>query len=103
MSLRGLLPTIQPCDLTMLNCSIMRCVGSGIFFQHNFDGIEIGLQAGALHLGGLLGRLALGQQDQPVVLGQVGERFRNTVEDMRRSASSSRPCRLDFLHDFAPC
>ena len=54
MSPRGLFPTIQPWDFTILNCSIIRCVGFRIFFDHDFDGIEIGKQAGALNFRDLL-------------------------------------------------
>ena len=37
-------------------------VQTGIFFQYDFDGIKIRLQARALYLGSLLGRLALGDR-----------------------------------------
>src|ERR1700722_12091483 len=61
-------------------------VGLGIFFADDFDELEESLEAGALDFGGLLGGLALGEKNQAGGLGEIGERFGNTVENFWRGA-----------------
>ena len=47
-------------------------VQAWVFFQHDFDGVEIRLQAGALDFRSLLGGLALGDHNQAMMFGQIG-------------------------------
>ena len=63
MSLRGLLPIIQPCDLHDFVFVHQAAVGLGIFFADDFDEFEKALQPGALDFRGLLGGLAFREQE----------------------------------------
>ncbi len=62
----------------------------GIFFRHDFDEFKKSLQAGSLHLGGLLCGLAFGKKNEPVPLREIGQRLRHSVQNFRR-----RPLQLD--------
>jgi hypothetical protein len=61
-------------------------VGDGVFFVDDFDGLEKALQAGTLDFCRLLGRFAFREQNQAVALGEIGERFRNSIENFWRGA-----------------
>jgi hypothetical protein len=54
--------------------------------MHDFDEFEEALKAGALYFGGLFGGLAFGKENQAVTLGQIGQRFRDTIENFWRCA-----------------
>src|SRR5712692_2289082 len=57
-----------------------------ILLRHDLDGFEEALQARPPDLGGLLGCFPLGEQDQPVAVGEIRQRLRHAVQDVRRSA-----------------
>ena len=61
-------------------------VGLGIFFADDFDELEKSLEAGALDFRGLLGGLAFCEENQAMALGEIGERFGNSVENFWRRA-----------------
>src|ERR1700728_613477 len=76
-------------------------VQAGIFFQHDFDGIEITPPAGTLHFGSLLGGLALGDHNQAMMLGQVSESFWRAFEYVRRCGFQFRCHSLDLFNKLA--
>src|SRR5882724_10997141 len=76
-------------------------VRDGVLFVDDFDGLEETLQAGALDLGGLLGGLAFGEKNEAMTFGEVGERFRNTVEDFGWCALEVDDAIVNFGERFA--
>src|ERR1700674_3223663 len=52
-------PAVRFYDFELLDHAV---VGGGLFFEHNFNCIEIRLQAGALHFCSLLGRFTFCEQ-----------------------------------------
>jgi hypothetical protein len=77
------------------------CVGDGVFFVDDFDGLEKSLQAGALDFCGLLGGLAFGEENQAMAFGEVGERFGHTIENFGWSAFEVYDAIVDFSERFA--
>jgi hypothetical protein len=47
-------------------------VGGGVLLGRNLDGGEVGLDAGALEFVGLLGVVALGDEDEAMARGELG-------------------------------
>lgn len=90
-------PAIRFDDFELLNDALVR---GKILFRHNFDGFKIARQPGTFHLGGLRGSLALAQQDQPMAPAQIGEGFRDAIENVRWSALEVHGHFLDFLNNF---
>ncbi len=76
-------------------------ISDSVFFRDDFDGFEETLQAGALHLCGLFGGFAFGEKNQAVTFGEVGEGFRNAIENLRRSAFEFNNTGVDFSESFA--
>ncbi len=76
-------------------------VGDSILFVDDFDSFEEALQAGALDFGGLLGGFAFGEKNEAMAFGEVGERFRNTVEDFWRRALEVDDAVVNFGKRFA--
>src|SRR6202050_1873849 len=76
-------------------------VQAWVFFQHDFDGVEIRLQTGALDFCSLLGGLALGQQNQTMMFREVGKGFGDAIENMWRSGLEFRSHSFDFLNQLA--
>ena len=76
-----------------------------VLFDHDFDRVEIGKQAGPLNFRHLLRLLAFGKQDQAVMFRKIRQRFRNTFENMRRRAFQFRDDALEFPPRFraVPC
>src|SRR6266704_3168058 len=54
--------------------------------QDDFDEFKESLKAGTLDLGSLLRGLAFGEENQPVPFGQIRQRFRHAIQDLRRRA-----------------
>src|SRR5215471_1418151 len=76
---------------------------SGYFLlSHNLDGLEESLEARALGLRGLFGGLTLGEENQPVALGKVGERLGYALEDMRGCLLERPDHPVHVLYHFAP-
>src|ERR1700693_1370300 len=61
-------------------------IGGDVLLLHDLNHLEKRLEAGALDLGGLFGRLALGAQNQPVAFGQISQSLRHTFENARGNA-----------------
>jgi len=57
-------------------------VGVAVFFGQDLDGGEMGGEAGALELAGLFFENPLGDEDQAVTGGQVGESLGNVGEEL---------------------
>jgi len=55
-------------------------VGLSGFFGRNFYSGEVGLEVGALEFVGLFGVVALGDEDEAVAGGEVGEGFGDSGE-----------------------
>src|ERR1700693_920886 len=76
-------------------------VQTGIFFQHDFDGVKIRLQAGTLHLSGLLGRLALGDHNQAMMFRQIRQSLWNAFEYVGWRGFQFRCHSLNLFHQLA--
>ncbi len=76
-------------------------VRDGIFFVDDFDGFEEALQAGALDFGGLLGGFALGEKNEAMAFGEIGERFRDAVENFWWRAFEVDDAIVNFGERFA--
>src|SRR5258706_13583876 len=57
-----------------------------IFFRHDFNRVEVNLQARAFHLGRLFRRLALREKNQAMSLGEISQRFDYAIQDAGRRA-----------------
>ena len=80
MSLLGLLPIIQ-LVWGASSWRAMTCVvGGRVFFGDDFYGGEVGGEAGAGELVGLLGAVALGHEDEAVARGELGKGFGDAGE-----------------------
>src|SRR4029077_3189265 len=75
-------PAVRLYDLELLHHAV---VGARLLFQYDFNRVEVRLQARAFHLGGWLGRLALGKKNESVMLRKIRERLWHAIEDQRRS------------------
>jgi hypothetical protein len=76
-------------------------VSGAVLFGDDFDGFEMSLQAGFFHLSGLFSGFALGEQDEPVMAGEVGEGFGDAVHDVGRGVFNLRDEIGDPLDHFA--
>ena len=76
-------------------------VSDGVFFVDDFDGFEKALQAGALDFCGLFGRFTFGEENQAVAFGEIGERFRDPIEDFWWRAFEVHDTVMNFGEGFA--
>ena len=60
-------------------------IHANAFIRDDLDGVKESLKAGTLHLGGLFGGFAFGEENHPVAAGKIGKRFRHAIEHARRS------------------
>src|SRR6266849_8698572 len=74
-----------------------------VFLRHDFDEFEEALQAGALYFRGLFRGLAFSKENQAVPFGQIGKRFRNTIENFRWRALEFDDALMDQRKRFALC
>src|SRR6266403_4913 len=76
-------PAVSFHNLVLVNQAAVRL---RIFLRHDLDGFKKSLQAGTLDFCGLLRGFALGEKNEPVPLGEIGESFRHAVQYFRRGA-----------------
>ena len=57
-------------------------VGGDVLFLDDVDAAEVGGETAAVDFGLLFGRVALGEEDEMVAVGEMGEGFGDAVEDV---------------------
>ena len=62
-------------------------VGLGVLLVKDLNGGEVAKEAGAVELAGLLDRIALGNEDQPVAGGEIGQSLRDAGEEFNLMVS----------------
>jgi len=70
-------PGVQFDDVMLIDQTL---IDGNALLGHDLDGIEESLQSGTLNLGSLFRGFAFGEEDHPVAAGEIGKRFRYSVE-----------------------
>ena len=93
-------PAVRFHNLVLVNQAAVRL---RILLRHDLDGLKKSLQAGTLDFGGLLRGFALGEENEPVPLGEIGKSFRNAVKYFRRRALQFNDAAVNQRQRFALC